>query len=221
MEFDLKNLQSAKELDGQQEIILGLLNVIHQNSRVSQRNLALELNVALGLVNSYLKRCIRKGWVKVANAPANRYLYYLTPSGVAEKSILTAEYLSQSFHLYRLARDQYAEILNNCYLQGNLRIALFGGPDLSEIVSICTQSIPVEIIGVVCTANPEEYSGHLSLNSSITELADIDVFIITDLAEPQIAYDNLLRVVDREKIVAPAFLDICEPRTVDPGIDNG
>ena len=44
------------------------------------------MGVALGLANSYLKRCIRKGFIKITEAPANRYLYYLTPQGFAEKA---------------------------------------------------------------------------------------------------------------------------------------
>jgi DNA-binding MarR family transcriptional regulator len=76
---------------------LELLEAIEEKSDVTQRRLARELGVALGLANSYLKRCERKGLVKIHKAPANRYLYYLTPKGFAEKSRLTAEYLSASF----------------------------------------------------------------------------------------------------------------------------
>jgi Mn-dependent DtxR family transcriptional regulator len=63
---------------------LELLEAIEEKSDVTQRRLARELGVALGLANSYLKRCERKGLVKIHKAPANRYLYYLTPKGFAE-----------------------------------------------------------------------------------------------------------------------------------------
>ena len=58
---------------------LEILDIVQRNEQVSQRHLARQLGVALGLANSYLKRCVKKGWVKVQQAPANRYLYYLTP----------------------------------------------------------------------------------------------------------------------------------------------
>ncbi|MFL6646678.1 MAG: winged helix-turn-helix transcriptional regulator, partial [Sulfurifustaceae bacterium] len=76
--------------------LLELLDVVGQKSDVSQRHLARHLGVALGLANSYLRRCVRKGWIKISTAPANRYLYYLTPKGFSEKSRLTAKYLSTS-----------------------------------------------------------------------------------------------------------------------------
>ena len=60
---------------------------------MTQRHLADRLGVALGLANSYLRRCARKGLIKITQAPDNRYLYYLTPQGFTEKTRLTARYL--------------------------------------------------------------------------------------------------------------------------------
>src|SRR5476649_2814003 len=85
-------------------IMLGLLDAVEQDRAQSQRLLASELGIALGLVNAYLKRCVKKGLVKVSEAPARRYAYYLTPQGFAEKSRLTMEYLSSSFSFFRQAK---------------------------------------------------------------------------------------------------------------------
>ena len=47
-----------------------LLNVLAQTREsLSQRELSQELGIALGLVNSYLKRLIRKGYIKVTTLP--------------------------------------------------------------------------------------------------------------------------------------------------------
>ncbi len=59
------------------EITLGVLTAIEQDSAVTQRSLARDLGIALGLANAYLKRCAKKGLVKISQAPANRYAYYL------------------------------------------------------------------------------------------------------------------------------------------------
>src|SRR6202047_1963447 len=92
-------------------IMLGLLESVQRGDAHSQRRLAAELGIALGLVNAYLKRCIKKGLVKVSEAPARRYAYYLTPHGFAEKSRLTVEYLSWSFSFFRRAREDCATVL--------------------------------------------------------------------------------------------------------------
>src|SRR5713101_4117323 len=85
-------------------IMLGLLESVERDGGQTQRRRASELGIALGLVNAYLKRCIKKGLVKVSDAPTRRYAYYLTPQGLAEKSRLTVQYLSDSFSFFRQAR---------------------------------------------------------------------------------------------------------------------
>src|SRR3954451_8689004 len=94
-----------------ERIVLDLLTSVGQDGDRSQRHIAAELGIALGLVNAYLKRCVRKGLVKVRDAPARRYAYYLTPYGFAEKSRLTVEYLSESFSFFRLAKADCARLL--------------------------------------------------------------------------------------------------------------
>src|ERR1700687_3298138 len=114
-------------------IMLGLLESVERGGEQSQRRLAAELGIALGLVNAYLKRCIKKGLVKVSVAPARRYAYYLTPHGFAEKSRLTVEYLGFSFSFFRQARAECAEIFAVARSCGFQRVVVAGVSDLAEI----------------------------------------------------------------------------------------
>ena len=93
-----------------ERIVLGLLSSVETDGARSQRRIAAELGIALGLVNAYLKRCVKKGLVKVHDAPARRYAYYLTPQGFAEKSRLTVQYLSDSFSFFRKAKDDCTRV---------------------------------------------------------------------------------------------------------------
>ena len=97
---------TEQEDSEQARIMLGLLESVGRGEGQTQRRLAAELGIALGLVNAYLKRCVNKGLVKIREAPARRYAYYLTPQGFAEKSRLTVEYLSNSFAFFRRARSK-------------------------------------------------------------------------------------------------------------------
>ena len=94
------------------EIVLRVLDAVESDPAVTQRSVANELGIALGLANAYLKRCIRKGLVKVAQVPSRRYAYYLTPQGVSEKTRLTAEYFSPSFLFFRRAREQFFSLFS-------------------------------------------------------------------------------------------------------------
>src|SRR5271156_5336902 len=108
-------------LDAHEEnerIVLDLLTSVEHDGERSQRRIAAELGIALGLVNAYLRRCVKKGLVKVRDVPARRYAYYLTPQGFAEKSRLTVQYLSDSFSFFRLAKADCARVLEAAQAKG-------------------------------------------------------------------------------------------------------
>ncbi len=195
-------------LDSEAEITLGLLNAVHENSGITQRSASHELGIALGLTNAYLKRCIKKGWIKVSQVPANRYAYYLTPEGFSEKTRLTAEYLSSSFGFFRKARNQCSEMLETCANAGWRRVALAGAGDLCEVMTLCAADTPVELVGIL----DEEFHGNrfsgLPVVPRLTALSNFDAVIITDLSEPQDTYDTLVHDISPAHVLTPPLLKI-------------
>ncbi len=140
---------AAEENPETSRIMLGLLDAVEQNRAHSQRHLASELGIALGLVNAYLKRCVNKGLVKVREAPARRYAYYLTPKGFAEKSRLTVEYLSYSFSFFRQAKTDCSQLFQSAKANGVQTVVLAGQSDLAEIAALCAAEHAIEIVAVV------------------------------------------------------------------------
>lgn len=192
----------------QTDITLGLLNAVHENSHVTQRTVATDLGVALGLVNTYIKRCVKKGYIKVRQAPANRYAYYLTPAGFAEKSRLTAQYLSHSFNFFRRARQQCAEVLAFSEARRWRRVALAGVSELAEIMILCAHEYSVTIVGVVDPTTSRETVQNLPVVSLLKKLGPVDAIVITDLTDPQAAYAALAEHLPDERILAPALLKV-------------
>src|SRR5690242_16409328 len=127
----------ADESAESSRIMLGLLDAVEQDRVYSQRHLASELGIALGLVNAYLKRCVKKGLVKVRQAPARRYAYYLTAQGFAEKSRLTVEYLSVSFGFFRKAKSDCSDLFRAAKEADVANVLLVGQSDLAEIAALC------------------------------------------------------------------------------------
>ena len=188
------------------EITLGVLDAVEQNAQVTQRSVASELGIALGLANAYLKRCMRKGWIKVKQIPPNRYLYYLTPKGFAEKSRLTAEYLGSSFTFFRRARAQLEEAMGACKAKGWQRVALVGQGELTEIGALCNSEFHLDLV-VVAPGVGARVAG-VAAFPSLAEAGAVDAAIVTDLAKPQIAFDELKAVLPPERILTPRLLRI-------------
>ncbi len=198
--------------DDEAEITLGLLNAVEENSAHTQRSMASELDIALGLANAYLKRCARKGLIKVQQVPANRYAYYLTPKGFAEKSRLTAEFLTQSFNFFRVSRDQCSGVLTQCAARGWCRIALAGVSDLSEIATLCATDGAVELVGIVDPSRTEPTYAGLPVVASLKMLGGVDAVVITELKAPQAAFDRLIEVFPQDRVLAPPLLKISRRR---------
>ncbi len=194
--------------NNESRITLGLLNMVDGNSAASQRTMASSLGIALGLANAYLKRCVKKGLIKVSQAPANRYAYYLTPQGFSEKSRLTAEYLKQSFNLFRHARTEGAELLGQCQARGWKRIALYGLGDLSEIMTLSVRDYDVELVCVIDRdAEVSQFAG-LPVFKAMPAPQDIDAIIICDITKPQEAYDEACASFPANRVLAPTVLHI-------------
>ena len=163
-------------------IVLGLLNSVETDGARSQRHFAAELGIALGLVNAYLNRCIRKGLVKVSEAPARRYAYYLTPHGFAEKSRLTVEYLSSGFGFFRRAKADCMSAFSLAQHRGLKRLALVGVSDLAEVAAICAIESDVQLLAIVDPASTVERFVGLPVVSSIAALPEtVDGVMVTAL----------------------------------------
>jgi len=194
------------------EITLGVLNAVSANSALTQRNVARQLGIALGLANAYLKRCARKGWIKINQVPPNRYAYYLTPTGFAEKSRLTAQYLSISFNLFRSARSQCANLLAECDARGWRRIALAGVSDLAEIATLCASGRPITLIGIVDDDFRQQSHAGLDVVANLDRLGPIDAVIVTEFVNPQGVFDRMTEAMPAERVLAPALLNISRVR---------
>jgi DNA-binding MarR family transcriptional regulator len=204
---------------GDPEIVLRLLSSIARDSAITQRKLARHLGIALGLTNAYLRRCVRKGLVKTTQVPFNRYAYYLTPQGFAEKSRLTADYLVTSFSFFRQARSNCAALLAQCADCGWRRVALCGAGDLAEIMVLSTGDTGITI---VCIVDEDKAGGRLAGLPIVVDLesawriagaSGLDGVIVTDTTAPQPRFDALLASAvasgfATEKIIAPNLLGI-------------
>ncbi len=191
------------------QIVLGLLESVERDGAQSQRRLAADLGIALGLVNTYLKRCVNKGLVKVSEAPARRYAYYLTPQGFAEKSRLTVEYLSSSFGFFRQAKGDCLRVLEQAKLNGVNRVVLAGCSDLAEIAAICAMETGATI---VCVWDPRatvtRFAGQPVTAGLGTITGRFDAIMITDLTTPLDTYAAAAAHIGGDRVLVPNLLRI-------------
>ena len=204
----MSDLGRTHETDNER-IVLSLLASVERDGAQSQRKLASELGIALGLVNAYLKRCVKKGLLKVSEAPARRYVYYLTPQGFAEKSKLTVDYLAYSFSFFRQARSDCAQVLATAKVRGAKRVVLAGASDLADIVHICALECGVEIVAVIDPrASAGEIVGIAILKSFDDLTKPFDAVIVTDLHNSGMTYAEAVERLGPDKVYSPKLLGV-------------
>lgn len=202
--------------DAEDRITMELMHAVADDAAHTQRSLAARLNIALGLTNAYLKRCSLKGLVKVRKVPPNRYVYYLTPKGFAEKSRLTASYLYRSFNFYRRARNECDELIGHAVDQGCKRIACVGLGELAEVALLCAMQFDAEIVGVVDKDARDNRFRHAPLVRDLASLRKYDAVLLTDTKDPQAVYDALVERRLPQRILLPPLLKVrCAGARVD------
>jgi predicted transcriptional regulator len=192
-----------------ERIVLGLLNSVEHDGDQTQRHIAAELGIALGLVNAYIKRCVKKGLVKVHDAPARRYAYYLTSQGFAEKSRLTIQYLSDSFSFFRLAKGECAGVFEAAKGRGLSCLVLAGKSDLAEIAILCAMEAPVKIVAVVDPRGGDAQFVGVDVFRSYADVREkFDAVVVTDVTRAQRSFDAAVEACGAERVLAPALLGL-------------
>ena len=142
---------------------LKVLEELSSNNVLTQRHLAKELQVALGLTNLMIRRLVKKGHVKIVNLQQNRLRYLITPKGLVEKTRLTYEYLEYSLYLYRRVREVLRDTLREVSQAGAKRFVLLGTGEVAEIAYLTLKEFDLELVAVV----DEQHAGRAFLGSPV------------------------------------------------------
>lgn len=130
-----------------------LLSEVSDDQPVSQRELAKRLGIALGLVNSYIKNFVAKGYIRIKNYPHNRYAYLLTPHGIAEKGRLAYQHVHYFTSLYTVTRQDYLQLFRQLAERGISRVAFCGVDEVTEIAWLSLREAGLELVEVMDDRN--------------------------------------------------------------------
>jgi DNA-binding MarR family transcriptional regulator len=172
---------------------LQILNELSGDDSLTQRDLSSRLDIALGLVNSYIKNLISKGFITVRSIPPRRYAYFLTPKGFAEKSRLTYHLLQDYTRIYREARSGLKELFSKLRASGVKRVAFAGADEVAEIAYITLHETDIELAGVA----DDELAGKKFFGREIKNIREIaamdyDCIVVTSYLKKEKIYKDLL-----------------------------
>jgi len=143
-------INSTRRQSFQDELLIRLDAV---DGPTTQRSLANELGIALGLTNLLVRVLVKRGLVRVVKLQANQVKYLLTPAGLAMRAKVSQRRFKEAVRFYSDARDRVRlrlrELANEISASDEKRIVFFGGNQVAEIAWVCLQETDFHLVGVV------------------------------------------------------------------------
>lgn len=192
--MNVQNLNEEKSTNQDSYKSLLLLDEISKGEPLSQRDLSKKLNIALGLVNSYIKNLILKGYITIKAIPSKRYVYYLTPKGFSEKSRLTYHLLQDYTRIYREARRDFKQLFSKLHDSGVKSVIFAGTDEVAEIAYLSLQEVDIKLVSVV----DDKKAGERFFEHTVLPLNNLDgsieeAIIVTGFHEEEI-YQRLIDI---------------------------
>ena len=195
-------LIQRKKNESEREIVLRLLEHVETEQSVSQERFAKRLGIAKGLANAYFNRCLQKGWIKLRQVPKQRFLYYLTPKGFAEKARLSAQFLTHSYQFYREARADLVALMAEADEEGHRCGAVLGADELAEIAAIVSEESPISVAGFIAHRSGRKSILGRPVVSKWSELKGADCAFLATLEDTRKVLENF----SAEQPAVPVFV---------------
>lgn len=179
-------------MDKQDLHILRLMGELDRDGGSSQRELSQRLNISVGLVNTFLKRLVGKGYFKVKTLPRNRLKYLLTPEGLARKTRLTAEYLRYSINFYRDIKQLLLSKFEEMEGRHVRKVLFFGAGEVAEMAFLYLQLTHLELAGLVDDQKKgKRFFGHVIEGVENLSEMEWDMILLTRLDNTEEILDKL------------------------------
>ncbi len=200
------NNKTSRAQDAESYKSLQILDELSNNDSLTQRDLSSRLGIALGLVNSYVRNLVAKGYITVKAIPPKRYAYYLTPKGFAEKTRLTYHLLQDYTRIYRETRGNLKRLFKDMHDVGVKKLVFAGADEVAEIAYITLQETDMELVGVVDgeAAGKKFFGKNIKALSSIKEM-NYDFIIVSSYLKRNEIFHELLKNGVKKEVIKVIF----------------
>ena len=114
-----------------------LLDALSRDGGLSQRQVARETGLSLGMVNLVLRRLVKTGAIKVVSLNGRTARYLLTPAGAAEKTRRAYEYLHRTVDTFRDLRVRIDKLIAQLHAEGAREFLIYGEGEVADIAELC------------------------------------------------------------------------------------
>ena len=123
-----------------------IAETLQKEPMASQRILAENAGMSIGLMNAVLKRFVERGWIMLSNVNLRKLSYAITPKGIAELTARSQAFAKRTFAI----ANKYNEKLLNCVKEaknnGKTKLCLYGNSYIKFLLLYACQTIGLEFV---------------------------------------------------------------------------
>jgi DNA-binding MarR family transcriptional regulator len=185
-----------------------ILDLIEKDAHITQREISKTIGVAVSMVNHYLDNFEKKALIKRKKHTTKTVEYFVTKKGVERKKVLNISYLNASLNIYKSAKENIVEFLDQIIAKGYKNILLYGAGEVAEILLqsiISDNNIPIKILGIIDDDLEKQNNSLLNTKIiSIDEMKNIkhDGILISSYTNNELIHSKLKQFnYDNNKII--------------------
>ena len=117
-----------------------IADTLKEDPLASQRVLAENAGMSIGLMNAVIKRFVERGWIMLSNVNLRKISYVLTSEGIAELTARSQNFARRTFELANKYNQQLCELVAQTKKSGKNKVILYGQSYIKFLLEYACQT---------------------------------------------------------------------------------
>lgn len=149
-----------------EELLENINKTLTVNPAASQRTIAENCNISLGMANAVLKRFVERGWIMVRNLNSSKLAYALSEEGMRTLAGRSKKYIQKTFGLINEYSGEIVNKIQQAKDEGKTEVILCGNSYIKFLIEYACQSCEMNF--TVLNSNENVNNNALKLIGELT-----------------------------------------------------
>ena len=123
-----------------------IADTLENDPQASQRILAENAGMSIGLMNAVIKRFVERGWLMLTNVNLRKLSYAITPEGIAELTARSQSFAKRTFALANRYNDKLLQCVAQAKKEGKNKVCLYGQSYIKFLLVYACQTLGVSFV---------------------------------------------------------------------------
>ena len=128
-----------------------IADTLKEEPLASQRVLAENAGMSIGLMNAVIKRFVERGWIMLTNVNLRKLSYAITPAGIAELTARSQTFAKRTFAIANKYNDTLCKAVSDAKKEGKIKLALYGSSYIKFLLVYACQMLNVTFLEKAAT----------------------------------------------------------------------